>query len=69
MKTEKKWLLEVPYIKDPDTTSLNYQKKKELNLLYDTKSDSMTEDEIRKVWGENFFRVFSEVEKQAHSKF
>jgi membrane dipeptidase len=134
------------YIKDPDTTSLNYQKKKELNLIYDTKLDSMTEDEkkalrnewrslrekypkaqptvsdcvdhidyvknlvgidyvgigsdfdggggldgcadvsqfpnitaemlkrgytedeIRKVWGGNFFRVFSEVEKQAHSK-
>jgi membrane dipeptidase len=134
------------YIKDPDTTSLNYQKKKELNLIYDTKFDSMTEDqkkalrnewrslgerypkaqptvadcvdhidyvknlvgidyvgigsdfdggggvdgcadvsqfpnitaemlkrgytedEIRKVWGGNFFRVFSEVEKKAHSK-
>jgi len=134
------------YIKDPDTTSLNYQKKKELNHIYDTKFDSMTEDEkkalrsewrslgqkypkalptvadcvdhidyvknlvgidyvgigsdfdggggvdgcadvsqfpnitaemrkrgytedeIRKVWGGNFFRVFSEVEKQAHSK-
>ena len=134
------------YIKDPDTTSVNYQKKKELNHIYDTKFDSMTEDEkkalrsewrslgqkypkalptvadcvdhidyvknlvgidyvgigsdfdggggvdgcadvsqfpnitaemlkrgytedeIRKVWGGNFFRVFSEVEKQAHSK-
>jgi membrane dipeptidase len=134
------------YIKDPDTTSLNYQKKKELNLIYDTKFDSMTEDEkkalrnewrslgekypkakptvadcvdhidyvknlvgidyvgigsdfdggggldgcadvsqfpnitaemlkrgyteneIRKVWGGNFFRVFSAVEEKAHSK-
>jgi membrane dipeptidase len=27
-----------------------------------------TEDEIRKVWGGNFLRVFTEVEKQAHSK-
>jgi len=134
------------YIKDPDTASLNYQKKKELNLIYDTKFDSMTEDEkkalrnewrslgqkypkalptvadcvdhidyvknlvgidhvgigsdfdggggvdgcadvsqfpnitaemlkrgytedeIRKVWGGNFFRVFTEVEKKALSK-
>jgi membrane dipeptidase len=134
------------YIKDPDTTSVNYQKKKELNHIYETKFDSMTEDEkkalrsewrslgqkypkalptvadcvdhidyvknlvgidyvgigsdfdggggvdgcadvsqfpnitaemlkrgytedeIRKVWGGNFFRVFSEVEKQALSK-
>ena len=134
------------YIKDPDTTSLNYKKKKELNLIYDTKFDSMSEDEkkalrsewrslgekyrkvqptvadcvdhidyvknlvgidyvgigsdfdggggvdgcadvsefpnitaemlkrgyteneICKVWGGNFFRVFSEVEKQAHPK-
>jgi membrane dipeptidase len=133
------------YIKNPDTSSVNYQKKKELNLIYDTKFDSMTEDEkkalrnewrsliekypkalptvadcvdhidhvknlvgidfvgigsdfdggggvdgcadvsqfpnitaemlkrgytedeIRKVWGGNFFRVFSEVEKHAHS--
>jgi membrane dipeptidase len=41
------------YIKDPDTTSVNYQKKKELNLIYDTKFDSMTEDEkkaLRREW-------------------
>ena len=132
------------YIKDPDTTSLYYQKRKELNLVFDTKYDSMTdeqkkelknewrnlkekypktlptvsdyvdhidyvknlvgidyvgigsdfdgggglegcadvsefpnitaemlkrgytEDEIRKVWGGNFFRVFETVEKLAH---
>lgn len=135
------------YIKDPDTTTVYYQKRKELNLIYDTKYDSLTdeqkkelrnewralkekypkplpnvsdcvdhidyvknlvgidyvgigsdfdggggldgcadvsefpnitaemikrgytEDEIRKVWGGNFFRVFKEVEKlaQPHS--
>jgi len=138
-------LLDV-YIKDPDTTTVRYQKEKELNRIYDSKYESMTddekkelrsewrnirekypnalptvadcvdhidyvknlvgidyvgigsdfdggggldgcadvsefpnitaemlkrgytEDEIRKVWGGNFFRVFSEVEKQAHSK-
>ena len=41
------------YIKDPDTTSVNYRKKKELNLIYDTKFDSMTEDEkkaLRNQW-------------------
>jgi len=132
------------YIKDPDTTTIYYQKRKELNLIYDTKYDSMTdeqkkelrdnwkslkekypktlptvadcvdhidyvknlvgidyvgigsdfdgggglngcadvsefpnitaemlkrgytEEEIRKVWGENFFRVFKAVEKLAH---
>ena len=131
------------YIKDPDTTTVYYQKRKELSLIYDTKYDSMTdeqkkelrnewktlkekypkpkvtvsdcvdhidyvknlvgidyvgigsdfdgggglegcadvsefpnittemlkrgytEDEIRKVWGENFFRVFKAVEKLA----
>ncbi len=131
------------YIKNPDTTSLYYKKREELSLIYDTKYDSMTDDEkkalrdewrslrvkyskpkvtvadcvdhidyvknlvgidyvgigsdfdggggldgvadvsefpnitaemlkrgytreeIRKVWGENFFRVFKEVEKIA----
>jgi membrane dipeptidase len=41
------------YIKDPDTTSVNYRKKKELNLLYDTKFETMTEDEkkaLRNEW-------------------
>jgi len=41
------------YIKDPDTTSLYYQKRKELNLVYDTKYDSMTDDqkkELRNEW-------------------
>jgi len=41
------------YIKDPDTTSMNYQKRKELNLSYDTKYDSMTDDEkkaLRTEW-------------------
>ncbi len=138
-------LLDV-YIKDPDTTTVRYKKEKELNRIYETRYESMTddekkdlrnqwrslqenypntlptvadcvdhidyvknlvgidyvgigsdfdggggldgcadvsefpnitaemlkrgytEDEIRKVWGGNFFRVFSEVEKQAHSK-
>ena len=138
-------LLDV-YIKDPDTTSVRYQKEKELNRIYETKYESMTddekkelrnewrsirekyprelptvaecvdhidyvknlvgidyvgigsdfdggggvdgcadvskfpnitaemlkrgytEDEIRKVWGGNFFRVFEAVEKQAHIK-
>lgn len=132
------------YIKDPDTTTIYYQKRKELDMIYDTKYDSMTdeqkkelrddwrslkekypkplptvsdcvdhidyvknlvgidyvgigsdfdggggvdgcadvsefpnitlemlkrgytEDEIRKVWGGNFFRVFKAVEKLAH---
>ncbi len=138
-------LLDV-YIKNPDTTSARFQKENELNHIYDTKYESMTdeekkdlrnqwrslgekypralptvadcvdhidyvknlvgidyvgigsdfdggggvdgcadvsefpnitaemvkrgytEDEIRKVWGGNIFRVFSEVEKHAHSK-
>jgi len=138
-------LLDV-YIKDPDTTTIRYQKEKELNRIYETKYESMTddekkelrnewrsirekyprelptvadcvdhidyvknlvgidyvgigsdfdggggvdgcadvsefpnitaemlkrgytEDEISKVWGGNFFRVFEAVEKQAHIK-
>lgn len=137
-------LLDV-YIKDPDTTSVRYQKEKELNRVYESKYESMTdeekkelraewrsirvkyptalptvadcvdhidyvknlvgidyvgigsdfdggggvdgcadvsefpnitaemlkrgytEEEIRKVWGGNFFRVFTEVEKLAHT--
>ncbi len=132
------------YVKDPDTTTVYYQKRKELNQIFDSKYDSMTdeqkkelrnewkilkekypktlptvsdlvdhidhvknlvgidyvgigsdfdggggladcadvsqfpnitaemlkrgytEEEIRKVWGGNFFRVFQEVEKVAH---
>ncbi|HPE75013.1 MAG TPA: dipeptidase [Draconibacterium sp.] len=33
------------YIKDPDTTALYYQKRKELNLIFDTKFDSMSDEE------------------------
>ena len=138
-------LLDV-YIKDPDTTTIRYHKEKELNRIYATNFESMTDDEkkelrnewrsirekyprelptvaecvdhidyvknlvgidyvgigsdfdggggvdgcadvsefpniteemlkrgyteddIRKVWGGNFFRVFEAVEKQAHTK-
>ena len=41
------------YIKDPDTTTVYYQKRKELNLIYDTKYDSLTDDqkkELRNEW-------------------
>ena len=41
------------YIKDPDTTSMFYQKRKELSLIYDTKYDSMTDEEkkaLRDKW-------------------
>jgi membrane dipeptidase len=41
------------YIKDPDTTSLFYQKRKELNLIYDTRYDTMTDEEkkeLREEW-------------------
>jgi membrane dipeptidase len=41
------------YIKDPDTTTMYYQKRKELNHIYDTKYDSMTEEEkkvLRDEW-------------------
>jgi len=41
-------LLDV-YIKDPDTTSVRYKKEKELNLIYDTKYESMTDDEKKKL--------------------
>jgi membrane dipeptidase len=38
------------------------------NITAEMLKRGYTEDEIRKVWGGNFFRVFSEVEKKAHSK-
>jgi len=41
------------YIKDPDTTSMNYRKKQELNQIYATKYESMTDDEkkaLRSEW-------------------
>jgi membrane dipeptidase len=40
------------YIKDPDTTTVHYQKRKELNLIYDTKFDSMTDAEKRELRNE-----------------
>ena len=41
------------YIKDPDTTTMYYQKRKELNQVFDTKYDSMTDEEkkaLRNEW-------------------
>jgi len=41
------------YVKDPDSTSLHFQKKQELRKIYNTLFDSMTEDqkqEFRKAW-------------------
>lgn len=41
------------YIKDPDTTSVYYQKRKELNSIYEEKYGTMNEDqkkELRKEW-------------------
>lgn len=41
------------YIKDPDTTTLHYQKRKELSLIWDTKFDSMNDtekEELRAEW-------------------
>jgi membrane dipeptidase len=41
------------YIKDPDTTTMYYQKRKELNVIYDTKYDSMTDEQkkdLRNEW-------------------
>ena len=43
------------YIKDPDTTTEYYQKRKELNQVFDTKYDSMTDEEkkvLRNEWKE-----------------
>jgi membrane dipeptidase len=37
------------YIKDPDTTSIRYQKEKEFRNLYNSKYDSMTPDEKAEV--------------------
>jgi membrane dipeptidase len=41
-------LLDV-YIKDPDTTTVRYQKEKELNHIYETRYESMTDDEKKKL--------------------
>ncbi len=41
------------YIKDPDTTTVYYQKRKELNQVFETKYDTMTDEEkkaIRNEW-------------------
>ena len=41
------------YIKDPDTTTVYYQKRKELNQIFDTKYDSMSDEEkkvLRNEW-------------------
>jgi membrane dipeptidase len=41
------------YIKDPDTTTVYYQKRKELNRIFDTKYDSMSDEEkqaLRNEW-------------------
>lgn len=38
--------------KDPDTNTMRYQKQKELQLVYDTKFDSMNDQEKEKLRGE-----------------
>ncbi len=41
------------YIKDPDTTTVYYQKRREFNQVFDTKYDSMTDEEkkaLRNEW-------------------
>jgi membrane dipeptidase len=41
------------YVKDPDSTSLHFQKKQELRKIYNIRFDSMSEDEkqeFRKMW-------------------
>ncbi len=41
------------YIKDPDTTTVRYQKEKELRVIWDTKFESMTDEQksdLRKEW-------------------
>ena len=41
------------YIKDPDTTTIRYQKEKELRVIWETKFDSMTDEEkaeLRNEW-------------------
>jgi len=37
------------YIKDPDTTTVRYQKEKELRNVWETKYDTMTEDEKKEL--------------------
>jgi membrane dipeptidase len=44
-------LLDV-YIKDPDTTTIRFQKEKELNEIYATKYESMTDDEKKELRNE-----------------
>jgi len=44
-------LLDV-YIKDPDTTTVRYQKEKELNRIYNSKYESMTDDEKKELRNE-----------------
>ena len=46
------------YIKDPDTTTVRYRKEKELRELYDTKYDSMTDEEKKEL--RNEWRSLSE---------
>ena len=41
-------LLDV-YIKNPDTTTVRYKKEKELNHIYETRYESMTDDEKKKL--------------------
>ena len=41
------------YIKDPDTTTVRFQKEKELRIIFDTTFDSLTDEgkeELRKEW-------------------
>jgi membrane dipeptidase len=40
------------YIKDPDTTTMNYQKRKELNRIFETEYDSMTDEEKKELRNE-----------------
>lgn len=40
------------YIKDPDTTTVYYQKRKELNQIFDTKYDSMSDEEKKELRNE-----------------
>lgn len=55
------------YIKDPDTTTVRYQKEEELSLIWDTKYDSMTDEDkkaLRNEWrnlGEKYPKVLPTV--------
>jgi membrane dipeptidase len=40
------------YIKDPDTTTVRYQKEKELRMVFETKFDKMTDEEKKAVRNE-----------------